>query len=180
MLGLALTPLVVVGIVIVSAFRLDGDAVALRQQITTATGAHWRTKVQFSIPPAGVSLARAVAWFVRDVPPQAREALWAVRSACVGVYEWNGTTGARHSGQLIADTDRVMARRGWTRMVGVVDGGDTVLIYLPDGSESGQPSRACLAVCSGQELVVVAGRFDAHTLARLVSREIGAGKLIRR
>ena len=174
-LGLALAPFFVLGLVIVSAVRLDADAVALRQQIMTATGADWHAQVQFSVPPAVVSLGRTVAWFVHDVPPEAHEALRAVRSASVGVYERNATGGARRDDDLIAQTDQAMARRGWRRLVGVVDGRDTVLIYLPEGGASAEPSRICLAVCRGRELVVVAADFDAGRLARLATRGIGAG-----
>ncbi len=175
-LGIVLTPFVVLGIMIASAIRLNGDAAALREQIMAATGDHWHAKIQLSINPAVVCLARTVISFIPDVPPEAREALRAVRSACVGVYERNETTGEGRRDQLIAETDKAMAHRGWVRVVGVVDDKDTVLIYLPDGRGSAKPSRVCLAVCSGRELVVVAAGFDADTLARLVTREIGAGK----
>jgi hypothetical protein len=178
-LGLALTPFVVLGLTIASAIRLNGDAAALRQQVMTAMGDDWHAKVQFSIPPAVVSLARTAVWFVHDVPPQAREALRAVRFASVGVYERHGPAGAWRRDQVIAETDQVMARRGWARVVGVVDGRDTVLIYLSEGRASAKPSRVCLAVCSGQDLVVVAAGFDADTLARLITREIGTGRLAR-
>lgn len=176
-LGIVLTPFVVLGITIAGAIRLNGDAAALRQQVMAATGSRWHAKVQLSANPVVVSLARTVISFIHDVPPEAREALRAVRSACVGVYERNETTGAGRRDELIAETDKAMAHRGWVRVVGVVDDKDTVLIYLPDGRESAEPSRVCLAVCSGRELVVVAAGFDADTLARLVTREIGARNL---
>ena len=167
------------GFLVASAFRLDADAVALRRQISTAAGDHWHTRVQFSVPAAGVSLARAVTWFIHDLPPQARDALQAVRSASVGVYGRSGADDARTGGALIADTDRAMARRGWTRIVGVVDDENTVLIYLPSRDEAGPPDQVCLAVCSGSELVVVAARFNARPLLRLVSREVEAGRFTR-
>ena len=66
----------------------------------------------------------------------------------------------------------MMARRGWTRIVGVADTGDIVLIYLPTQSEDLQPSRVCLAVCNDRELVVVAAGFEANALAGLIAREM--------
>jgi hypothetical protein len=178
-LGIVLTPFVAVGFVIAGALRLNSEATALRREIMTATGGHWHAKVQLSVPPTAVSLARTVVSFIHDVPPEAREALRAVRSACVGVYERDETTGEGGRDQIIAETDKAMAHRGWVRAVGVVDGKDTVLIYLPEGRGSAKPSRVCLAVCSGRELVIVAAGFDADTLARLVTREIGAGKFVK-
>ena len=176
-LGIVLTPFVVLGITIAGAVRLNGDAATLRQQVMAATGSHWHAKVQLSANPVVMSLVRTVISFIHDVPPEAREALRAVRSACVGVYERNEMTNEGSRDQLIAKTDNAMARRGWVRAVGLVDDTDTVLIYLPDGRGSAKPSRVCLAVCSGRELVVVAAGFDADTLARLVTREIGARNL---
>ena len=171
-LGLALAPFVILGSVVASAFRLDADAVALRRQLTAATGGHWGTNVQFSVPAGGLSLARTAAAFIRDLPPPARDGLAAVESASVGVYTCGEAEAARTGGQILADADRAMARRGWVRIVGVADDRNLVLIYMPDGDRASRPDRICLAVCDGRQLVVVAARFDGRALARLVSREL--------
>ncbi len=166
--GLVLAPFVILGSMVAGAFRLDSDAVALRRQITAATGDCWATQLQFSVPAAGVGLARSAAYFVRDLPPEARDGLAVMRSASVGVYSRRGAAAARSGGEFMADTDRMMAGRGWMRIVGVIDGSNTVLIYLPAGDGQARPDRVCLAVCAEQQLVVVAARFDGRALARLV------------
>jgi len=172
-LGLVLAPVVALALLVANAIRLNSDATALRQEIMAATGARWRTQVQFSIPPVVARLARSIVWFVHDVPPEARDALRAVRFASVGVYERSQDTAAGRPGSLIVETDQLMARRGWTRTVGVVDGPNTVLIYLPEGRASAPPSHVCLAVCDGERLVVVAAGFDPDALAGLVVRHMG-------
>ena len=176
-LGLALSPFVAIGLLVASALRLNGDATVLREEIMAASGARWHTQVQLTIPPALVRLARNIVWFVHDVPPEAREVLRAVRFGSVGVYERSPAAAGDPACDFIAATDQVMARRGWARTVGVVDGRNTVLIYLPEGRASAQPSRVCLAVCDGAQLVVVAAGFNADQLSRFIVRQMGRERL---
>ena len=172
-LGLILTPFVMLGVLIAGAIHLNSDAAALRRQVMAATGNNWHTKVQFSVGPVLLGAARTGVSFIHDVPPEVREVLRAVRSARVGVYARRGAMdGGGRRAELFAATDRMMARRGWTRIVGVADTGDIVLIYLPTQSEDLQPSRVCLAVCNDRELVVVAAGFEANALAGLIAREM--------
>lgn len=176
-LGVALTPPVVLGLMIWSAFHLNREATALRQQVMLATGADWNTKVQFSAGPLLLSAVRAGVGCLHDVPPEARAALGAVRSASVGVYERRHPGAPVSRNHLLAAADQSMARRGWIRIVGVVDAGETVAIYLPAGGEDAAPSGVCLAVCSGGELVIVAARIEPEELAALAVQALGRQKL---
>lgn len=172
-LGLILMPFVALGMLIADVMHLDSDAAALRRQVMSSTGNDWHTKVQFSAGPVLLGAVRTGVSFIRDLPPEAREALQAVRSASVGVYERSGARdGAGRRAELFASADRMMARRGWTRIVGVADTGDTVLIYLPTRDNDLQPSRVCLAVCNSRELVVVVAGIEAKALAGLITREM--------
>jgi hypothetical protein len=161
-----------------SAVHLNRDATVLREQLMLATGADWSTKVQLSAGPLLLSAVRAGMGFIHDVPPEARAALSAVRSASVGVYG-RGCRDAKVSrDRLLGTADQVMSQRGWIRIVGVRDGGDTVMIYLPADVESAAPSGVCLAVCSDRELVVVAAQVDPAALAALVARELNKRTLV--
>jgi hypothetical protein len=153
--------------------HLSRDAAALRKEIVAASGAKWQTRVQISAGRPVLAAVRAGLSLAKDVPDEAREALAAVRSASVGVYERIGSDDAWQNRSFIVEADKVMARRGWKRIVGVNEPGNTVLIYMPAGSETAEPSRVCLAVCSGSELVIVSARVDAGALANLATREIG-------
>jgi hypothetical protein len=179
-LGLILTPFVMLGVLIAGVIHLNSDAAALRRQVMAATGNDWHTKVQFSVGPVLLGAARTGVSFIHDVPSEVREVLRAVRSASVGVYARSGSMdGGERRDELFAAADRMMARRGWTRIVGVADTGDIVLIYLPTKGEDLQPSRVCLAVCNGRELVVVAAGFEATALAGLIAREMDGRPPIR-
>ena len=172
-LGLVLTPFVMLGVLIAGVIHLNSDAAALRRQVMVATGNDWHTKVQFSVGPVLLGAARTGVSFIHDLPPEAREALRAVRSASVGVYARGGSMqGGGRRDELFAAADRMMAGRGWTRVVGVADTGDIVLIYLPTRGEDLQPTRVCLAVCNGRELVVVAAGFETKALAGLIAGEM--------
>jgi hypothetical protein len=172
LLGLVLSPFVALAIVTVGAFRLNREAAALRREIVSATGGGWHTKIQFSVGPAILGAVRACVACIHDVPPEARAALRSVRFASVGVYERSAAVELAQCDGLLAEADRLMARRGWTRIVGVIDAKDTVLIYLPVNEQQAEPSRLCLAVYSGRELVLVSAGFDGHELAELALREM--------
>lgn len=176
-LGAALTPPVALGLMIWSAFHLSREATALRQQVMIATGADWNSKVQFSAGPLLLAAVRAGVGCLHDVPPEARAALGAVRSASVGVYERKHPGAPVSRDHLLAAADQSMARRGWIRIVGVADAGETVAIYLPAGGENAAPSGVCLAVCSDRELVIVAARIEPAALAALAVQELGRRKL---
>jgi hypothetical protein len=95
--------------------------------------------------------------------------LSAVRSASVGVYERNDSDRSVSSEKLFGHTDKLMRARGWTRLVGVAQGKQNVLIYTSDRSR-GDRMDLCLAVIDGKELVVVSTRVDAAELMKLVER----------
>jgi hypothetical protein len=171
--GIILTPFVVAGLAVVSVLRLNADAAHLRDELMSATGGGWHAKVQLTLDRPLLAAARTGIACLHDVPDEARQALRAVRSASVGVYERKDGRSRQPREPLWAAADRVMSRRGWTRVVGVSDTNDTVLIYVPTGRADAKPARVCLAVYNGHELVIVAGGFEADALADLVARETG-------
>ena len=115
-LGFLLTPPVVLGLMVWSAFHLNRDATALRQELMLATGADWNTKVQLSAGPLLLSAVRAGVGCIHDLPPEARAALGAVRSASVGVYERRHSGGLVSRNRLLAAADGLMSGRGWIRI----------------------------------------------------------------
>jgi hypothetical protein len=174
--GLCLTPFLVLGIAAYSYLTLDRDVAALRRHVMDATGAHWGTRVQVSV--GRITLA-AIGQGLRLVHHQdiadARLALGAVRHASVGVYERTAGGANCSREQLFGKTDRAMRQRGWTRLVGVVDGTETVLIYVPEDMKEDGPVDLCLAVVSSKEMVVVSTTVDPAALGELVARHTGEG-----
>lgn len=173
-LGICLTPFVVLGLAVASYLSLDRDASALRRHVMSATHADWNTKVQFSIGRATLGTVRTGLWFV-DHPDiaDARLALGAVKHASVGVYELASRRLDVSREQLFAETDRAMAKRGWSRLVGVAQEKESVLVYIADDLDAGDPIGLCIAVMNGRDLVVVSTSIEADALNELIERHAG-------
>ncbi len=174
--GLCLTPFVALALVAVSYVTLDHDEAVLRREVMAATDANWHTKVQVSVGWATLGLVRTGLRFIQaEHMDEARLALKAVRSASVGVYESNVRNTNIGSSQHLQKTDLLMQRRGWTRLVGAVDGDQTVLIYT--SNDIGDSSRIdlCVAVVNGRELVIVSTKVDAGALMKLAEMKMPEG-----
>lgn len=167
-----LAPVGALALIIYSYATLDRDASALRRQVMSASGAEWTTKFQASLGRATFAVVRGGLALVESPDlAEARTALAVLRHASVGVYQLRTRHQACSQKQLINDTDEVMHRRGWDRIVGVVDGADTVLVYVPEFAD--EPDRVCLAVVSDDDLVVVSATLKPAALLELVSRHAG-------
>lgn len=173
-LGLALAPFVVLGIAAASVLTLDRDAAALRRHVMAASGTEWSTKVQVSVGGLILGGLRTGLWFAPgDEVADARLALGALRHASVGVYERVGGALALSRQELLVSTDRAMQRRGWTRLVGVAEPKETVLIYVSDDADADGPLELCLAVVADKELVVVSTAVAPEALQTLIERHAG-------
>jgi len=175
-LVLLVAPVVIVGVGVLSVITLDRDAALLRREVMGATNSDWHTKVQVSAGWVMLSAVRAGLHFVQhEHIDDARLALAAVRNASVGVYERDTQPVEVNLRELLARVDGVMIDRGWTRLVGVLDHGKTVLVYAANKSFSAAKLDVCVAVVDGPELVVVSTRVDAEALAKLVERHARDG-----
>jgi hypothetical protein len=172
--GICLTPFLLFGLAAVSYLTLDRDVRVLRQHVMAATDIGWNTKVQMSVGRVTLGVIGQGLRFVdhKDMA-DARLALRAVKHASVGVYERSsgGTEWSRE--KLFVETDRAMHKRGWTRLVGVADQKETVLIYVQDDQDENESVEICLAVVSGREMVVASTTVDASALGELVAKHTG-------
>ena len=159
----------------ISFLTLDRDAAVLRKAIMADANDDWQTKIQVSVGRLTLAAVRTGLVFVhmKDVA-EAQVALGAVRGASVGVYQRKPSKGETVSREAVfADTDAAMTRRGWSRLVGVVDKKDAVLVYTPAKYDVDGSIDVCLAVLNNRELVVVSATVDADGLADLVERHAG-------
>lgn len=174
-LGCCLAPFLILGAIAYSFLVLDRDVALLRKQVVAATHADWKTKVQMSVGQLTLGLVRTGLSFVDNKEmADAKLALRAVRCASVGVYERQmKSAGSWSQYQLLVDTDNAMSRRGWSRLVGVVDKKNTVLIYGPAHHVEDEAIDICLSVVNDHELVVVSATLSPAGLAELVERHLG-------
>lgn len=175
---LMITPVLVVAVGVVSMLGLTSDAAVLRREVMAATNSEWHTKVQVSAGWLTLAAVRTGLSFIdHDHMDDARDAVAAVRKVSVGVYERVGRAEKWSREQLLAKTDERMRKRGWSRVVGVTEHGQAVLVYASDQADEGDRLDLCVAVVDGCDLVVVSARVDASDLARLVERHIPEGGL---
>jgi hypothetical protein len=149
---------------------LSSDATALRDELASAVSQPMRTRVQVSVGPMLCSLVRMGSLCIDRIPDEARLAMRAVRRASVGVYDLHGDVRTKGRARLIAAADEKMEKRGWTRVVGVNDPGNLVLVYVPQRESSGSTERACVAVCNDEHLVVVSGTLAIEPLVQIAQR----------
>ncbi|WP_438482922.1 hypothetical protein [Oleiharenicola lentus] len=169
--GVCLLPILALAVVAASCLSLNSDSRALRKHVMAATDADWDSKVQLSIGRGLIGTAGAVLSFIdKDGVDDARIALRAVKHASVGVYERTSPDREWSREALFVKTDKAMAKRGWTRMVGVADGKDTVLIYVPTDADNEDQMDICVAVVSGKDLVIASTRVDAGVLMELAMK----------
>lgn len=169
-------PVVIVGVGVASMFRLDADGAALRREVVAATDADWNTKVQVSAGWIPLALVRTGLRVVEHKDMEdARLALSSVRKVSVGVYEKvrRGESWSRE--QLLSRTDERMRQRGWTRVVGVTEHNEAVLVYASDRFDEGDRIDLCIAVVDGNEMVIVSTRVDAARLMKLAERHMPEG-----
>lgn len=173
---LLMAPVVIIGAGVWSVVTLSRDATVLRREVMTASGSEWSTRVQLDAGWFLLGSARTVLRFVQhENIDDARLALASVRHASVGVYERRGKHKDMNAAELMAQTDKEMAGRGWTRLVGVMNGKETVLVYVSDADREGDKLDLCISVVTDRELVVVSTRVEAGNLMKLVEKHAPEG-----
>jgi len=143
------------------------------------------TRVQLSVGPVILGAVRVGLRVVSHPDAlRARLALNAIRHASVGVYtlEPAGPL-SDSSSQAMRAADQIMGARGWSRLVGVIDADQTVMLYTPDSDGKGRVLDLCVAVRNGHELVIVSTSIEREalvtcirTFAPLPDRLLGAAR----
>lgn len=165
------TSVVIISAFVASFFFLDSNASMLRRQVMAASGRDWDTKVQVSVRPVAMAMTRLALRFIPDVPEEAHLAMKAMRSASVGVYELPRGERADFTGEWLNEADSRMAQRGFTRLVRANERKESVAVYIPEDYDDGDLIKLCVAVCTGQELVVVSAEAALEPLLELIERE---------
>jgi len=153
-------------------FRVSSDAQTLRDSVMKSAGAEWEEKIEFGVGAFTLSLARAGLAFV-NLDPEARTVLDAVRGAEIGVYEWHGRRKTLDRSAALSAADRAMGDHGWDRVVGVMDGGEFVAVYVPRKAASARNLKVCVVVLNGREMVVASARSNLEPLMEIAFSHAG-------
>jgi len=165
--GLAVLLLVVS---VLSSFRLGSDTAAVRNAAMKSAKADWSRKIEVGIPPYVAGVARAVLLF-SHLEPEARTGLQAFRGGDVGVYEWHSQKRAPDTRAMLVASDEVMTRRGWDRVVGVLNHDELVAAYVPRQATALSNMKVCLVVLNDRELVVASVRSNLEPVLEMVQKQ---------
>ncbi|HUP88942.1 MAG TPA: hypothetical protein VM100_06320 [Longimicrobiales bacterium] len=150
---------------------LSSEATALRKELASALTQRAHTRVQVSVGPILLSAVRAGLSFIDDIPADARLAMRGVERASVGVYALDDRLSPADSTRMFTAADKLMARRGWSRVVGVKDRETVVLVYVPIEQNEKTTERVCVAVCADKNLIVVSGKLRFEPLVQLALQQ---------
>ncbi len=153
-----------------SCVRTGSDVTALRRAAIQASDSRWERQVEFRVGRLLFALGRFGLSFA-PLDSDARTALRAVRSVEVTVFQAPDRNHPNRAA-ILTSADQVMTRRGWERMVGVVDQENAVAVYVPKRPR-GQLLHACVLVVNEENLVVVSAETDWTAVAKLVERHRG-------
>jgi len=142
-----------------SYFRLSSEMAGLRDSLQTASGQQWHRTIALNIGGLTLGAARAGLSFVK-MEDEARVALQTIQGCEVGIYQTTADTETTDRGAMLAAADVAMQRRGWERVVGVIDDGNLVAVYMPAKISSTSRMKCAVMVCEGHQMVVVSTRAN--------------------
>ncbi len=166
---LAICALPVLGLITVASyFRLSSPTQALSGAVMDSVHGRWHNQFAINVGSTTLALARLGASFATlHLEPEARAAIQSVKNGEVGIYELKDMKSSPDYSLILSNADKSMQRRGWERIVGVVQGSQFVAVYAPI-DQKGKDLTCCVAVLDDQRLVVV--NASANTIPLLTSR----------
>jgi hypothetical protein len=153
---------VLLGLGVMSFFRLSGEAAALRATALEALPGKWDNKVTLHPGFFTTALVRAGAPFFK-LPPEAQAAIASLRGVEVAVYKNSQATADWvDTGAVLARADETMSARRWDRVVGVSRDDELVAVYTPRRGVTVNSIRCCVLVLHRNDLVVAgaSGKID--------------------
>jgi hypothetical protein len=134
--------------------HVSGDTRVLRNAVIHGDDAKWRKQVEVNVGWLPLWIARCVIPFT-PAPPEARQAFSALRSVEVSVNELRESQPDR--ARMLREADENMRKRGWDRVVGVLDHHTAVAIYAHPETGWGGNVKVSVLVVDGKQMVAVSG-----------------------
>jgi hypothetical protein len=130
-----------------------------------SSGVEWRQQIALNAGRLTLGAVRAGLSCVK-LDPVTRAALQSIRTAGVGVYQLPSGTPPPDRAAMLAAADSAMTARGWERVVGVMDGKDLVMVYVPGKNVTVHRMKCCVMVFDGEEMVLVSAQGDLEPLLK--------------
>jgi len=155
---------------IASYLHLRSSTQALRSAVMESVPGQWHKRFAVNVGCLTLGLVRFGSSFFH-LPPEPRAALQALSHGEVGVYHLEEPMSSPDYALILKTADKSMRRRGWERIVGVAQGGQFVAVYAP-GNVGVKDMSCCVAVLSGQDLVIVSTGGNVSPLLELAQRRL--------
>jgi hypothetical protein len=163
---------------IASYFRLSSETRALRSSVMESVPGKWNQQIAVNVGGWTLGLVRFGSSFF-NLPPEAKAALQFLQGAEVGVYELQGSSPTLNYSRVLTAADQSMKKRGWERIVGVVQGRQLVAVYMPRALSGIKQMECRVVVLDEHDLVVVSARGNPESLLALVRNATKGQPLIR-
>lgn len=167
--GFVVVVSLLLGLAVVRLLSTDRDFAQVRQEMDRAIDAPLKCQIQINLGPLALVPARIITRFIDDIPPEAHLALSATRRASIGVYRVDDAACGDPARALFASTTGQMDGGDWKRVVAVRDGSETVMIYLPRDWTGQGLVDVFIAVCDGDELILISAGLRSDPLKELVA-----------
>ncbi len=151
---------------VASFFHLSADTAALGASVIHSVPVRCDKRIAVHVGFLTAGVARMVSGFF-DLPPEAHAGLEAFRGAEVAIYDVERSLVDANLAAVMAAADRTMAARGWSRLAGVVDGGQLVCVYIPARKISSRWMKCSMLVLNREQLVLICARADLDPLLEI-------------
>jgi hypothetical protein len=167
----------ILGMIALRSLQPSPDMRDVRNELLACLGQSPVASIEVAIPAWAATLGRVGA-SLTDLDPHLEAALQTAGGGQLGVYELSEQPPRETVRAMLQATDRSLGSKGWTRMVTVLDGGESVAVYGLDSSmRKGEALEIFLLVLSQQELVMLSARGYPEPMLELASAELADARL---
>ena len=145
-------------------FQVGSETRALRDAALEIGALEAEEKIEFGVGFFTVGLAKLGTRFV-DMPPEVKDILGSVDGAECSVYDVRG--GTKDMAKILREADKAMDKRGFDRVVGVVERRQLVAVYIPRNVKSHRNLSISVLVLDEKQLVCATARGDLEPVVQL-------------
>jgi hypothetical protein len=152
----------------VAIFHLSGDTRALRNAVVDDSSAHWKKRVEVSVGSVPLFAVRLALPLIKQIDPDIKQAATAIRGLEVSVQELVGSEPNR--ARIFTDADARMSKRGWDRVVGVLEHDTAVAVYVKPNPSNGDFKISAL-VLNEKFMVAATGSGNLNPIMEVALRK---------
>jgi hypothetical protein len=150
----------------IALLHISGDTRALRNAAIEGDHATWKKRIELHVGAIPFAAARLALPFVH-IDEDAKTAFSTLRSVEFSVHELTSEEPDR--ARVIAEADARMTKRGWERVVAVLNKDTAVAVYTQ--GEPGDDIKISALVLNDRHMVAVTGRGNLEPIFQLAMKK---------